>query len=227
LRLPSRGELGTATREDAVRRLRSRWTVVALVPAFFLAGFGIVSALAGGSDDPSPAAAQEQAAGGGGGVNGTTSGSTEPVTTTTGPAPSTSSVPTATTTTGPNVEGNGNGAGRRPPAPPRGTIEIDYGEWEGMFEIDAPSIVPDFGMASVTGELRYFGGVECQIHRIVVRGWFYSHNGQFVGTALWESAYATGQGGEVTGREGLPFEAYGNVSEAPESAALRFVKVEC
>ena len=34
--------------------LRSRWTVVALVPAFFLAGFGIVTALAGGSDDPAP-----------------------------------------------------------------------------------------------------------------------------------------------------------------------------
>jgi hypothetical protein len=206
-----------------VRRLRSRWTVVALVPAFFLAGFGIVSALADGSDDPSPAA-QEQAVGGGGGVTGTTSG-TEPVPTTTALAPSTSSVPT--TTTGSNVDGNGNGAGRRPPAPPRGTIEIDYGQWEGMFEIDAPSIVPNFGTASVTGELRYFGGVGCQIHRIVVRGWFYSHSGQFIGPALWESAYATGPGGEVTGREGLPFEAYGTVSELPESAALRFVKVEC
>ena len=37
--------------------LRSRWTVVALVPAFFLAGFGIVAALAGGSDEPGPSAA--------------------------------------------------------------------------------------------------------------------------------------------------------------------------
>ena len=44
---------------------------------------------------------------------------------------------------------------------------------------------------------------------------------------LWESALATGDGGEVTGREGLPFEAYGNVSELPESAALKFTKVEC
>jgi len=32
-----------------MRRLRSRWTVVALVPVFFLAGFGIVSALVGGA----------------------------------------------------------------------------------------------------------------------------------------------------------------------------------
>jgi len=96
-----------------------------------------------------------------------------------------------------------------------------------MFEIASPEIVPDFAMASVNGELRYFGGIDCQIHRMVVRGWFYSASGQFIGTALWESAYATGDGGEVTGREGLPFEAYGNVSELPESAALRFAKVEC
>jgi hypothetical protein len=212
-----------------VRRLRSRWTVVALVPAFFLAGFGIVSALAGGSDDPSPAAVQ-QTTDLGGGAGGTTSGPTESVPTT-APAPSTSaptttSTPT-TTSAGGGGNGNGNGAGNRPPAPPRGTIQIDYGQWDGVFEIADPAIVPDFGMAYVTGELRYFGGVDCQVHRIVVRGWFYSANGQFVGPALWESAYATGEGGEVTGREGLPFEAYGTVSELPESAALRFVKVEC
>jgi hypothetical protein len=210
-----------------VRRLRSRWTVVALVPAFFLAGFGIVSALADGSDDPSPAAAQEQATGAAGG---TTAGSTESVATTTAPAPSTSSPVTTTagpTTTSSNGDGNGNGAGTRPPAPPPGTIQIDYGQWDGVFEIADPEIVPDFGLAYVTGELRYLGGVDCQIHRMVVRGWFYSGNGQFVGPLLWESEYATGPGGEVTGREGLPFEANGNVSELPESAALRFVKVEC
>lgn len=214
-----------------MRKLRSRWTVVALVPAFFLAGFGIVSALAGGSDDSAPAAAEEQTTTGGEGegvtiVGTTTDGSA------TATAPTTSSAITSTTgptTTGSNGDNNNGGAngGGRPPAPPRGTIAIDYGQWEGMFEISSPEIVPEFGMASVNGELRYFGGVDCQIHRIVVRGWFYSASGQFIGTALWESAMSTGDGGEVTGREGLPFEAYGNVSELPESAALRFAKVEC
>jgi hypothetical protein len=211
-----------------VRRLRSRWTVVALVPAFFLAGFGIVSALAGGShDDPAPAAVQEQTTAGGEGVSiadTTTDGSataTDPTT-----SAVTSTGPTTTGSNGDNDNNGGNGGGR-PPAPPRGTIAIDYGPWEGMFEIASPEIVPDFAMASVNGELRYFGGIDCQIHRMVVRGWFYSASGQFIGTALWESAYATGDGGEVTGREGLPFEAYGNVSELPESAALRFAKVEC
>lgn len=213
-----------------MRRLRSRWTVVALVPAFFLAGFGIVAALAGGSDDPSPAAAQEQndAVGGAGD---TTTASTESAPTTTAPVPSTTSVATtAPTTTNANGDGNGNsnGSGNRPPAPPPGTIQVDYGQWDGVFELADPAIVPDFGMASVTGELRYFGGVDCgQVRRVVVRGWFYNAKGQFVGPALWESAYATGEGGEVSGREGLPFEAYGNVSELPESAVLRFVKVEC
>jgi hypothetical protein len=214
-----------------VRRLRSRWTVVALVPAFFLAGFGIVAALAGGSDDPSPAAAQEQTEGSGG-AGGTATASTESAPTTTAPVPSTTAPPATTspTTTSANGggNGNGNGGGNRPPAPPPGTIQVDYGQWDGVFEIADPVIVPDFGMASVTGELRYFGGVDCgQVHRVVVRGWFYNAKGQFVGPALWESAYATGEGGEVSGREGLPFEAYGNVSELPESAVLRFVKVEC
>lgn len=215
-----------------MRRLRSRWTVVALVPAFFLAGFGIVSALAGGSDDPSSAAAQDGATGPAGGAGDTTTGATGSVPTTTAPAPATTSAPATTTTTAPttttsNGNGNGNGAGNRPPAPPPGTVQIDYGRWDGVFEIVDPSIVPDFGLAYVTGQLRYRGGVDCQIHRVVVRGWFYNAKGQFVGPALWESAYATGEGGEVGGREGLPFEAHGNVSELPESAALRFVKVEC
>jgi hypothetical protein len=217
-----------------VRRLRSRWTVVALVPAFFLAGFGIVSALAGGSDDATRAAAEDQTTGAAGGDGAATTGATESPPTTTAAPPTTSSAGTtatagaAPTTTSSNGDDNGGAnAGGRPPAPPRGTIAFDYGRWDGMFEVASPEIVPDFGMASVTGELRYFGGVGCTIHRIVVRGWFYGGNGQFVGTALWESAYATGDGGEVSGREGLPFEAYGNVSELPESAALRFVKVEC
>ena len=104
--------------------LRSRWTVVALVPAFFLAGFGIVSALAGGSDDQAPRAApgstgdvagtppvetvfQEtsptETAGGNG--NGETAGAT---TTTNGNG-------AGGTTTGGNGNGNGNGNGARRP----------------------------------------------------------------------------------------------------------------
>ncbi len=211
-----------------MRKLRSRWTVVALVPAFFLAGFGIVSALAGGSDDSPQAGAQGQTTDGAAGEGVTMIGSTTDAATTSAPA---TSVPTTTTTspttTSNNGDNGGGNGGGRPPAPPRGTIAIDYGQWEGMFEIASPEIVPEFGMASVNGELRYFGGVDCTIHRVVVRGWFYSGRGQFIGPLLWESALATGDGGEVTGREGLPFEAYGNVSELPESAALKFTKVEC
>ena len=210
-----------------MRKLRSRWTVVALVPAFFLAGFGIVSALAGGSDDSPQAGAQRQTTDGAADEGITMIGSTTDAATTSAPttsAPTTTTSPTTTSNNGDNGGGNGGG---RPPAPPRGTIAIDYGQWDGMFEIASPEIVPEFGMASVNGELRYFGGVDCTIHRVVVRGWFYSGRGQFIGPVLWESALATGDGGEVTGREGLPFEAYGNVSELPESAALKFTKVEC
>jgi hypothetical protein len=48
-----------------------------------------------------------------------------------------------------------------------------------------------------------------------------------IGRTVWESVQSTGVGGEVTGREPLPFEAYGPISEEPASAALRFVAVGC
>ena len=104
--------------------LRSRWTVVALVPAFFLAGFGIVSALAGGSDEPEPSAAPGSTSGdsdgpqvvtvyqetlptetAGANGNGETGGST-----------TTTANGGGGTTTGGN--GNGGGGGGAPPAPP-------------------------------------------------------------------------------------------------------------
>ena len=60
-----------------------------------------------------------------------------------------------------------------------------------------------------------------------VRAWFYNERGHLVGATVWESVQSTGEGAEVTGREPLPFEAYGQASEAPMSAALRFTAVEC
>ena len=113
-----------------MRKLRSRWTVVALVPAFFLAGFGIVSALAGGSDDSEPAGAQRQTTDGAAGEGITMIGSTTDAATTS--AQTTSSAPTTTSPT--TTSNNGDNGSGRPPAPPRGTIAIDYGRWEGMFD---------------------------------------------------------------------------------------------
>lgn len=116
-------------------------------------------------------------------------------------------------------------AGPGGPAP--GAIEVDYGQWEGFFELGNPSIVPDFGIASVVGELRYLGGVDCPVGLVRVRAWFYDDGGVLVGETVWESVQSTGEGGEVTGRESLPFEAVGQISRLPASAALRFTAVEC
>jgi hypothetical protein len=212
--------------------LRSRWTIVALVPAFFLAGFGIVSALAGGADDPAPSAApgstgvaadgppvetvfQETVPTETAGANG--NGEADGATTTTGGG--------GGATSGGNGDGDGNGGA--PPAPPPGTIAVDYGRWDGVFELENSAIVPDFGLATVTGEFHYRGGVDCPVGLVRVRTWFYNERGQVVGRTVWESIQSTGDGGEVTGREPLPFEAYGQISEAPVSAALRFTAVEC
>jgi hypothetical protein len=212
-----------------VRVLRSRWTIVALVPAFFLAGFGIVSALAGGSDDPDPEAAQLGTTDGGGPEAVTVIGQTDPAPATTDPAAATVTATNGeggggTTTTG---NGGGGGGGGGPAAPPPGEIAVDYGQWEGMFELANPQIQPDFGMASVLGELRYLGGVDCAVGLVRVKVWLYSERGIRVGTTVWESVQSTGDGGEVTGREPLPFEAVARIDEGPASAALRFTAVEC
>jgi hypothetical protein len=211
-------------------RLRSRWTVVALVPAFFLAGFGIVTALAGGSDDPAPSDAP--------GSTGSAADNA-PIETVfeeavpTEPGDGNGETPGTTTTasggSGGTTSGNGDGGGNggAPPAPPPGTIAVDYGRWDGVFELSNPAIVPDFGVATVSGEFHYRGGVDCPVGLVRVRTWFYNEGGQVVGRTLWESRQSTGDGAEITGREPLPFEAYGQISEGPSSAALRFTAVEC
>jgi hypothetical protein len=213
--------------------LRSRWTVVALVPAFFLAGFGIVSALAGGSDDSATGASVGSRAGEGHGP------ATVTVIHGSDPTETSSAAGSPTSTDGEGGgEAEGGGAttdgdgedddnGSSPPAPASGVVDVDYGRWEGIFELQNPEIVPDFGIASVVGELRYLGGVDCPVGLVRVRAWFYSEGGDLIGKTVWESMQSTGEGAEVTGREPLPFEAYGQTSEAPASAALHFTAVGC
>jgi hypothetical protein len=218
-----------------MRRLRSRWTVVALVPAFFLAGFGLVTALAG-SDDAAPTAAGAEPDGTGANDAPASAPGASTVTavpTTTGPtdgaAAATTSPASATDgqgdrTTTPDGDGNGKAA----PAPPPGTIEVDYGRWEDLFELSEMEIVPEFGVATVTGEFRYLGGGECsQLGAVELRGQFFSPSGQPIGEGVWESVWVTGDGAEVPQREPLYLEFYGAVSEAAESARIRFARVTC
>lgn len=213
-----------------MRRLRSRWTVVALVPACFLASFGLVTALAGGDEDAVPAAADATESSG---------GNTAPTVTEVSPTTPAEGAPgTDTATTGTEgqttatsggdgtttVDADGNGA----PAPPPGMIAVDYGRWEGMFEISGTEIVPDFGLATVTGEFRYLGGATCsQVGVVELRGRFYSPSGRPIGNGLWESIWVTGNGAEVPQREPLYLEFYGSVTEEAASARIRFTRVDC
>jgi hypothetical protein len=213
-----------------MRRLRSRWTVVALVPAFFLASFGLVTALAGGSDDATPAAAEGDGASGSDPpqisvVSPTTTGEAPPDSATTTDSGGTGTQPTTTGGDGgtPTTDGDGDGG----TAPPPGTIAVDYGRWKDMFEISETEIVPDFGLATVTGQFSYRGGADCQLGFVELRGRFFSPSGQPVGKGLWESIWVTGNGAEVPQREPLYLEFYGAVSEAPGSARIRFTRVDC
>jgi hypothetical protein len=216
-----------------MRRLRSRWTVVALVPACFLASFGLVTALAGGDEEAVPAAADARTE--------SSEASTAPAITEVSPTTTPEGVPgadTATTgaegqttdatggdgTTTVGADGNGNGA----PAPRPGTIAVDYGRWKGMFEISGTEIVPDFGLATVTGEFRYLGGATCsQVGVVELRGRFYSPSGRPIGSGSWESIWVTGNGAEVPQREPLYLEFYGSVTEEAGSARIRFTRVDC
>ncbi|MGH3042910.1 MAG: hypothetical protein ACRDNG_14445 [Gaiellaceae bacterium] len=212
-----------------MRGLRSRWTVVALVPAFFLAGFGIVAALAGGSDEPDAVSGSPSAGSAPGGAEVVTViGETDPAGTPAGTDVATTTGSSGAGGGGGTTGGGGDGGrgGGRPPAPPPGEIAVDYGRWEGMFELESPEIVPDFGQATLAAGLAYMGGVDCPVGLVRVKVWFFGETG-LVGTALWESAQSTGAGGEVTGREPVPFEAYGAIDQEATSAAVRFTAVEC
>ncbi len=215
-----------------MRRLRSRWTVVALVPACFLASFGLVTALAGGDEEAVPAAADARTESAG--------ASTAPAltdvssTTTVEGAPGTDTATTdaegqtTDTTGGDGTTVGADGTGKRAPAPPPGEIAVDYGRWEGMFEISGTEIVPDFGLATVTGEFRYLGGATCsQVGVVELRGRFYSPSGRPIGNGLWESIWVTGNGAEVPRREPLYLEFYGSVTEEAASARIRFTRVDC
>jgi hypothetical protein len=209
--------------------------VVALVPACFLASFGLVTALSGGDEEAVPAAADARIESSG--------ASTAPAVTQVSPTTTAEGAPGADTATTSaegqstdttdgdgtaTVDADGNGNGNGAPAPPPGTIAVDYGRWEGMFEISGTEIVPDFGLATVTGEFRYLGGATCsQVGVVELRGRFYSPSGRAIGNGLWESIWATGDGAEVPQREPLYLEFYGSVTEEAGSARIRFTRVDC
>jgi hypothetical protein len=204
------------------------------LPAFFLAGFGIVAALAGGSEgDSGPEAAQPSTPGGPGTDVDTVAGETDAAETptaagspTTGGAGGGDSGATVTAR-GDGDGGSGGGGGGVPPAPPPGVIKIEYGRWGGIFELESPEILPDFGQATVVGALRYAGGMDCPVGLVRVKAWLFGDGALHVGTTVWESTQSTGDGAEVTGREPVVFEAVSRIDQAAVSAVLRFTAVDC
>ena len=187
------------------------------MPVCFLAGFGIVSALAGADDEPEPQAATlapatPQAAPStveDAGVPTSTAAVTAPTETQT----QTATMPTTKTETAP------------PPARP-GAIQIDYGRWEGMFRLTDASLVPSLQASTVGGEFNYLGGAGCPIRNVVVEGRFYDRDRIPVGLAGWESSWVTGDAGLEQGKP-VPFGAYGSVLHLATSAELEVVRVVC
>ena len=206
-----------------MQRLRSRWSVVALVPAFFLTGFAVVSTLADDSDDAAPALAEPSSG------EETAAAASSPAVTTDAPAEGDATTGVATTPDAADDEGGSGeaGEGNWPASRPAGTIQVDYGRWNGLFALESPEIVLEIGLATVKGQLRYLGGADCQLGRVEIRGRFYDGAGDQIGAGAWDSTWVTGEGGEFPHREPLYLEFYGEVGEAAEAAYLRIVNVEC
>jgi hypothetical protein len=221
-----------------MRLLRSRWTVVALVPVFFLAGFAIMSAFVSSGGEPAREVAPLQGTTPAEPADGAEpeSPSEEPVDDG-GAAPEEepgeepSAEPQAGGQSGGGSSGNtgggGGGGGGPPAAPPAGSVTVDYHRWAGKFRIENTEMVPEIGQLTVTGELKYLGGVACPIGLVEVRGWWFDGSGRRLGTGLWESTWATGEGAEVSQREPLYVEVIGDATGSVSSAALRVTKVRC
>jgi hypothetical protein len=200
-----------------MRRLRSPWAVLLLAPLFFLAGFGIVSALADGSERPAPQAAVETPS---------TGAPTAPASTASTPAAtdSTATIPPPATeeTTVATTPGD---APELPPAPPPGTVAVDYGRWDGIFRVAEAHVVRTYGASTITGRFGYAGGAGCPVKDVVMTGVFYDRGGEPVGEALWRSSWSGAT--RVTETRELPLEAYGEAAGHVSSARLRIAKVVC
>jgi hypothetical protein len=205
------------------RRSRSSWLpwiALALVPVFFVAGFGLVSALADDGEPEAqvaPAASTAVAA-----ASSTTAG-----TGSTAPSPTVETAGTTTAETGAESTTTAPAqTGQEGPRANSEAIEIDYGRWAGVFEVTGATLVPSLQTSTVGGQFTYLGGANCPVRNVVVEGRFYDEEQVPVGLANWESAWVTGEGGLERGRP-VPFGAHGSVLHLATSAELRIVRVVC
>lgn len=112
-----------------------------------------------------------------------------------------------------------------PPAPPPGTVAVDYGPWEGIFRVAEARVVRTYGASTITGRFGYAGGAGCPVKDVVMTGYFYDRDGGPVGEALWRSSWSGAT--RVTPARELPLEAYGMVAGHAASARLLIAKVVC
>lgn len=223
-----------------MRRLRSPWTIVALVPVFFLAGFTVVSAMVDrGGDGGAEPAAQPVATGADERPAAIVTGSDAA-----GDDPAVPAEPEPASDDPAEVEEEDGAAPRQgpppvyvpppapddsgapPPGPPKGVIDIDYGDWGDRFQMRNTKLVESFGSATVTGQFRYLGGGKCRAANVEVRGLFYDEERDPVGQGFWETDWAVGVSG-LPVDEWLEMEVYGMVRHRATSATVRVFKVTC
>jgi hypothetical protein len=220
-----------------VRRLRSPWTIVALVPVCFLVGFTVVTALASDGGGGTPEQAAQPVVTGGGEAAPEPGAEPEPVETL-APDPTEGDAgeePAEPEPSSPVAGGPPplyvpppapDDSGAPPPGPPPGEIEVDYGKWAKQFRIRNPKLVKKYGSATVTGGFRYLGGGECHPLNVEMRGLYYDEERDPVGQGFWETEWALGAG-RLPVKEWLEMEVWGMVRREAFSAEIRIYKVTC
>lgn len=210
-----------------MRRLRSPWTIVALVPVFFLAGFAVVTAMVdrGGGGRPEPAA---QPLG--------TEAEDRPAAVVTGSdaagdAPAAPAEPGPTSDDPRRARGGGRDGSAGPAARPRSSAgagrqrRTASGPTEGRHRDRLRGLgwsVPD-EEDEARRELRLG---DRRAANVEIRGLFYDEERDPVGQGFWETDWAVGVSG-LPVNEWLEMEVYGMVRHRATFAAIRVYKVTC
>jgi hypothetical protein len=100
-----------------------------------------------------------------------------------------------------------------------GKVAINWGGWDGLFEMTDAAVKASGGRAAVVGHLEYLGGGACDVGYIELTAAFLDGKRE-VGSGTW-SAPALAE------REPVRVKASGDVSRAPDGARLVMSDARC
>jgi hypothetical protein len=95
--------------------------------------------------------------------------------------------------------------------PGRG-IKINYGEWDGLFDIRKSKLTTVYGSPGVVAQFVYLGGGDCKLGYVEVDGTFFDKKGNIIGTGIWNDEH-------FPENAGLPMQIYADAEGGPPASA--------